>query len=249
MFGKGQDGYTESMTGRQLVEHQMDEVDAMTRAGESVGKAAGKAVGTGLRAARVGAVRAGHAGAEVAVQIANKAEHKLAERGLSADQIRELLAERADLLAGKAEEVQNSTRRTSKKLAKQRKRLAKTSEKAKAELLGKAEEVRKEVAKATKSARKDAKGRAKDARAAAKRARREFASTTPPRRRRRWPWLIALLAAAVSAGYVALTRRPQEIRLLEDEPPTTRNGVSDDVSDPVDGQHARNGQVADRQRH
>jgi hypothetical protein len=248
MFGKGQDGYTESMTGRQLVEHQMDEVDAMTRAGESVGKAAGKAVGTGLRAARVGAVRAGHAGAEVAVQIANKAEHKLAERGLSAEQVRELLAERADLLAGKAEEVQESTRRTRKKLAKQRKRLAKTSEKAKAELLGKAEEVRKEVAKATKSARKDAKGRAKDTRAAAKRAHREFASTTPARRRR-WPWLVALLAAVASVGYVALTRRPQEIRLVEDEPASARNSVSDEASDPVTGQHVGNGQAADRQRH
>ena len=53
----------------------MDEVDVMTRAGESVGKA----VGTGLKAARQGVVRAGHA-----------AEVKLAERGITLRRLQSL---------------------------------------------------------------------------------------------------------------------------------------------------------------
>ena len=226
----------------------MDEVEAMTRAGESVGKA----VGTGLRAARRGAVRAGHVGADAAVQIATKAEHKLAERGVTADQLRGALAETADVLAAKAEEVEKQTRRTRKRLAKQRKQLAKKGGKARADLLERAEGVRKDVAKAAERARKDAKVRAKDVRKAAKQARKEFAHTTP-KSRRRWPWVLGLLTAGAVAGYVAMTRRPEEVHLDEEPaasepvPATAKTTPTDPTAKTADAEHARNGQAADRQ--
>ncbi|SDK60866.1 hypothetical protein SAMN04488074_106188 [Lentzea albidocapillata subsp. violacea] len=167
----------------------MDEVDVMTRAGENVGKA----VGTGLKAARQGVVRAGHA-----------AEVRLAERGITADQVRGALVERADTLMGKAEDWEKQTRRS-------RKRLAKKSAKTRADLLGKAEVVRKEVKKAAKSARKDAKVRAKEIRKAAA----QLGADAP--KRRRWPWVLGLLIAAAAVGYVAMTRRPQEVHLQDEE--------------------------------
>jgi hypothetical protein len=189
----------------------MDEVDVMTRAGESVGKA----VGTGLKAAREGVVRAGHV-----------AEHKLAERGVTTDQLRGVLVDKADVLMGKAEEVEKQTRRA-------RKRLAKKSNKARAELLSRAEEVRKEVRKAAKSARKDAKARAKEIRKAAAELTEDTSS-----RRRRWPWVLGLLIAIGAAGYVALTRRPEEIHLQDDETPT---------ADEETPEFARNGQTPVRE--
>ena len=64
-------GIAWNVTDRQLLERDMDEVDAMTRAGESVGKA--------VRSVRRGAVRAGHVGADAAVQLAHNAEGRLAE--------------------------------------------------------------------------------------------------------------------------------------------------------------------------
>ena len=167
----------------------MDEVDVMTRAGENVGKA----VGTGLKAARQGVVRAGHA-----------AEVKLAERGITADQVRGALVERADTLMGKAEDWEKQTRRS-------RKRLAKKTAQTRAELMGRAEEVRKEVRKAAKGARKDAKSRAKEIRKAA----RNLGADAP--KSRKWPWVVGLLVAVAVAGYVALTRRPEEIHLQDEE--------------------------------
>jgi len=167
----------------------MDEVDVMTRAGENVGKA----VGTGLKAARQGVVRAGHV-----------AEVKLAERGITTDQVRGVLVDRADQLMGKAEDWEKQTRKS-------RKRLAKKSAQTRAELMGKAEEVRKEVRKAAKHARKDAKARAKEIRKAAA----NLGADAP--KRRRWPWVLGLLVAAAVAGYVAMTRRPEEVHLQEEE--------------------------------
>ncbi|MEU7480220.1 hypothetical protein AB0A63_29850 [Lentzea sp. NPDC042327] len=167
----------------------MDEVDVMTRAGESVGKA----VGTGLKAAREGVVRAGHV-----------AEVKLAERGITTDQVRGALVDRADQLMGKAEDWEKQTRKS-------RKRLAKKSAQTRADLMTKAEVVRKEVRKAAKHARKDAKVRAKELRKAAA----NLGAEAP--KRRRWPWVLGLLIAAAAAGYVALTRRPEEVHLHEEE--------------------------------
>lgn len=245
MFRKGQDGYPRNMTDRKLVEHKMDEVDAMTLAGESVGKA----VGTGLRAARRGAVRAGHVGASAAVQIATKAEHKLAEHGMAADQIRDALGERADALVGKAEEVEKSTRRARKRLAKQRKRLAKKSGSARDDLLGKADEVRKEISKVAGNVRKETKVSGKDVRKAAKQVRKEFAAQTPGRHRR-WPWVLGLLIAGAAAGYVVLTRRPEEVHLHEEAaiPPAVPVTPDDEASESTEAQHALNGQITDHHR-
>jgi hypothetical protein len=240
------------MTDRQLSERRMDEVEVMTRAGESVGKA----VGTGIRAARIQAVRAGQVSAEAAAQVAAKAEHKLAERGVTADSVRSVLAERADLLAGKAEEFEKSTRKSRKKLAKQRKQFAKKTAATRADLLSRAEEVRKEVNKTAQLTRKQAKGRAKEIRKAAKKARKDFAGSVEPQQRRRWPWVLGLLVAGVVAGYVALTRRPEEIHLHDEDAPTTPATadvvvVAEDeaveVVDVPETQAARNGQVTDRQ--
>ncbi|WP_170211580.1 hypothetical protein [Saccharothrix australiensis] len=192
----------------------------MTRAGESVGKA----VGTGLRAVRRGAVRAGQVGADTAVTWAGRAEEKLAERGVTADHLRGVVADRAGLLVEKAEEVEKSTRKRRKQLAK------------------KAKGVRKDVVKATERARKEAKSRAKDVRKAAKQARKDYAAAQRPPRRR-WPWVLGILVAGLVAGYVALTRRPEEVHLEEvDETeaaePTPRGTTTAEHA-------ARNGRVAD----
>lgn len=186
----------------------MDEVDVMTRAGENVGKA----VGTGLKAARQSVVRAGHA-----------AEVKLADRGITADQVRGALVERADTLMGKAEDWEKQTRRS-------RRRLAKKSAKTRADLMSKAEVVRKEVKKAAKHARKDAKVRAKEIRKAA-------AQLGDAPKRRRWPWVLGLLIAAAAVGYVALTRRPQEVHLQDEDqaplPEPVLNGQVPTQKEPV----------------
>lgn len=197
----------------------MDEVDAMTRAGESVGKA--------VRAARLGAVRAGHAGADAAVQLAGRAEGKLAERGVTRDYVRGIVADKAGALVEKAEEYEKSTRRGRKQLAKR------------------AKAVRKDVVKAAERARKEAKVRAKDVRKAAKQARKEMGSAQ--HRRRRWPWVLGVFAAAAVAGYVALTKRPQEVRLEEDLEPTLDTvDTVDPTTESVHPHAARNGQVSDQ---
>ncbi|QFZ16068.1 hypothetical protein [Saccharothrix syringae] len=191
----------------------------MTRAGERAGESVGKAV----RAVRRGAVRAGHAGTGAAVQLAERAEGKLAERGLTRDYVRGVVADKAGLLVEKAEEVEKSTRRSRKQLAKR------------------AKVVRKDLAKATERARKEAKVRAKDVRKAAKQARKDLARANAPKRRR-WPWVLGVFAAAAVAGYLALTKRPQEVHLEEEvvEPtPDTTTSTPESARPHA----ARNGQV------
>ncbi|WP_158850461.1 hypothetical protein [Saccharothrix deserti] len=199
----------------------MDEVDAMTRAGESVGKA--------VRSVRRGAVRAGHAGADAAVQLAERAEGKLAERGMTKDYVRGIVADKAGVLVEKAEEVEKSTRRGRKQFAKR------------------AKGVRKDVLKAAERARREAKVRAKDVRKAAKQARKELAAAKQPQRRR-WPWVLGVFAAAAVAGYIALTKRPQEVHLKDEdvEPTTETTGTSDTTPESVRPHAARNGQVSDQ---
>ncbi|KAA2263745.1 hypothetical protein F0L68_09695 [Solihabitans fulvus] len=242
----------------------------MTRAGESVGKA----VGTGLRAVRRGAVRAGHAGAEVTAQVAAKAEHKLAEHGVAPEQLR-------DTLVDKADEVGKTTRRARKELAKQGTRLAKKGDRKRAELLAKAEDIRDEVLHAADRARaestdragdlrakaigrakdlraeakdrardirSEAKGRAKDVRKAAKQAGKDYRAEQP-KGRRRWPWVLGLVATAAAAGYVVLSRRPQEVHLHDDEQqptqPTSHNHDSAHRGATAqETQHASNGRAA-----
>lgn len=203
----------------------MDEVDAMTRAGERAGESVGKAV----RAVRRGAVRAGHAGAGAAVQLAERAEVKLAERGVTRDYVRGVVADKAGALVERAEEVEKSTRRSRKQLAKR------------------AKGVRKDIAKATARARKEAKVRAKDVRKAAKQARRELAAAKAPKRRR-WPWVLGVFAAAAVAGYLALTKRPQEVHLEEEVVEPTTDGAGSTTAEPARPHSARNGQVTDHSR-
>ena len=167
----------------------MDEVDVMTRAGETVGKA----VGTGLKAARQGVVRAGHV-----------AEVKLAERGITADQVRGALVDRADLLMGKAEGWEKQTRKSRKRLAK------KTAT---------------DPRRAHRQGRRGAQGspqgrqaRAQGRQVRAKEIRKAAANLgAGAPKRRRWPWVLGLLVAAAAAGYVALTRRPEEVHLQDEE--------------------------------
>ena len=203
----------------------MDEVDAMTRAGERAGESVGKAV----RAVRVGAVRAGHAGAGAAAQLAELAEGKLAERGVTRDYVRGVVVDRAGALVERAEEVEKSTRRSRKQLAKR------------------AKVVRKDLAKATERARKEAKVRAKDVRKAAEQARKELAAAKAPKRRR-WPWVLGVLAAAAVAGYLALTKRPEEVHLEEEAVEPTTDTTKATTAEPVQPHAARNGQVTDHSR-
>ncbi|XVS64496.1 hypothetical protein ACQPYE_00070 [Actinosynnema sp. CA-299493] len=194
----------------------MDEVDAMTRAGESVGKA--------VRAVRRNAVRAGHVGADAAVQLAERAEGKLAERGVTRDYVRGVVADKAGTLVEKAEAYEKSTRRGRKQLAKR------------------AKGVRKDVVKAAERARKEAKARAKQAR-------KEMAASRHPKSRR-WPWVLGVFAAAAVAGYIALTKRPQEVHLEEDDveitPESTTTTTTNGTAEPIRPQAARNGQVSDQ---
>lgn len=88
----------------------MNEVEAMTKAGETVGK--------GLRAARLSALRAGQAGAVKTAELAALAEEKLSEHGVAPEQLQHVFAEtKADLV--------KTSRRTRKRLAKQTKRARK----------------------------------------------------------------------------------------------------------------------------
>lgn len=192
----------------------------MTRAGESVGKA--------VRSVRRGAVRAGHVGADAAVQLAHNAEGRLAERGLTKDYVRGVVADKAGVLVEKAEEVEKSTRRGRKQLAKR------------------AQGMRKDVLKAAERARKEAKVRAKDVRKAAKQARRELAAGKQPKHRR-WPWVLGVFAAAAVAGYIALTKRPQEVHLQEEDvQPTPESTGTSENAESLRPHAARNGQVSDQ---
>ncbi|MFT7835324.1 hypothetical protein Q5530_04130 [Saccharothrix sp. BKS2] len=197
----------------------------MTRAGERAGESVGKAV----RAVRRNAVRAGHAGAGAAVQLAERAEGKLAEHGVTRDYVRGVVVDKAGVLVEKAEEVEKSTRRSRKQLAKR------------------AKVVRKDLAKATERARKEAKVRAKDVRKAAEQARRELAAANAPKRRR-WPWVLGVLAAAAVAGYLALTKRPEEVHLEEEVVEPTTDTTKATPAEPVQPHASRNGQVTDHSR-
>jgi hypothetical protein len=212
-------GIAWNVTDRQLLERDMDEVDAMTRAGESVGKA--------VRTVRRNAVRAGHAGADAAVQLAGRAEGKLAERGVTKDYVRGVVADKAGALVEKAEAYEKSTRRGRKQLAKR------------------AKGVRKDVVKAAERARKEAKVRAKDMSKAAKQARKEMSASGRPKHRR-WPWVLGVFAAAAVAGYMALTKRPQEVRLEEDDVEITSEPTTAGATESVRPYAARNGQISDQ---
>lgn len=110
----------------------MNEVDAMARAGEGMGKA----VGTGLRTARTGATRASKVGLEVSRQAAALAEQELAQRGISTDDLQERLAQRATGMSRKelSKRGKKARKQWEKKAAKSRKQLAKNTETARKDL-------------------------------------------------------------------------------------------------------------------
>jgi phage-related tail protein len=85
----------------------MDEVKAMTHAGETVGRA----VGSGLRTLRRGAVQVGQAGAEAAAQAAAAMEQKLADGTEGGQEA--------------AKELVNTTRKARRQLARNAQRTAK----------------------------------------------------------------------------------------------------------------------------
>ncbi|MGW1681767.1 hypothetical protein [Saccharopolyspora sp. NPDC002376] len=109
----------------------MDEVKAMARAGESVGKA----VGTGIKSARHGAKRASEVGVAFSKHAAMLAEQELANRGISTDELQEKIAQRTTGMS--------------------RKELSKRSRKARKQWEKKAAESRKQLAKNTVAARKE----------------------------------------------------------------------------------------------
>lgn len=176
-----------------------DDVNAMSRAGETVGKA----VGSGWIAVRRGAKRAGKAGAEATVRAAHAADKKLTERGVAPQQMTEAIAESAEVAR---QEVVKATRRT-------RRKLAKTTKHARKELTKAAKHARKEAkgggAKVKKSA-KQAKIDAKELRASIKaeiadlKARAKEADG--PKKKRRWPKVLLIAVVATGVAYVVRSR-------------------------------------------
>jgi hypothetical protein len=189
----------------------MDDVKAMTRAGETVGKA----VSSGWIAARRGAKRAGQAGVDATSRAAHTAETKLTERGVAPRQIAEALAESAEVAR---QEVAKTTRRA-------RRKLAKTAKHTRKDLAKAAKQARKDAgkSKAAKRARKSAKQAKADAaklKASVKaeaiklktRARAEAAALAAesPKRKRRWPKLLLLMIVAGGVAFVVRSKVAQQ---------------------------------------
>jgi hypothetical protein len=185
----------------------MDDVKAMTRAGETVGKA----VGSGWLAVRRSAKRAGQASADATTKAAIAADRKLTERGVAPQQLATALAEGAEVAR---QEVVKTTRRARKKLARTakhtRKELAKAAKQAKKD--AKKSKSAKRVSKSAKQAKKDAKElraslkaeiarlktQAKDQAAAMKHA------GAP--KKRRWPKVLLLGVVAAGVTYVVRSK-------------------------------------------
>ncbi len=205
----------------------MDDVKAMNRAGETVGKA----VSTGLLAARRGAKRAGQAGAEATSRAAHTADRKLTERGVAPRQLAEALAEGAEVAR---HEVARTTRRARRKLAKTakhtRKDLAKAAKQARKDAL-KSKAV-KQAQKSAKQAKADAKALKASFKADAQklrmRAKEEAAAlkAESPKRKRRWPKLLLLMIVAGGVAVVARGKTAQQHDAMpaprQDEPPAEK---------------------------
>ncbi|WP_346072132.1 hypothetical protein [Saccharopolyspora thermophila] len=104
----------------------------MARAGERVGRA----LGTGLRSARLGARRAGAVGMALSRQAAARAEQELASRGISTEELPELIAQRATGMSRRelAKRSRKARRQWERKAARSRKQLAKNAVAARKEL-------------------------------------------------------------------------------------------------------------------
>jgi hypothetical protein len=212
----------------------MDDVKAMTRAGETVGKA----VGSGWLAVRRGAKRAGQAGADATTKAAHAADRKLTERGVAPQQLAAALAEGAEVAR---HEVARTTRRTRKKLARKAKHTRK-------ELMKAAKQARKDAkksgpagraAKTAKQARKDAealraslkadvaklKAQAKEQKAAMKGAKKGSGTA----KRRRWPKV--LLVAVVGGGVVYVVRSRLAMREPTSVPEPRQRAAADSAEE------------------
>ncbi|NYH80771.1 hypothetical protein FHR84_004139 [Actinopolyspora biskrensis] len=173
----------------------MDEVKAMSRAGENVGKA----MGTGVRTARTGAAKASRVGSDVTRQAVALAEQELAARGISTDDLQERIAQRATGMS--------------------RKELAKRGKKARKEWDKRTAKQRKQLAKGTKAARKELAGRIDPAKP----------------KRRKWPWIVLLLAGLAGAAAAALSRRPEELP-IDDGGQFKPSGAGEQSSSTENGQ-------------
>jgi predicted ATP-dependent protease len=184
----------------------MDDVKAMTRAGETVGKA----VGSGWLAVRRSAKRAGQAGADATTKAAHVADRKLTERGVAPQQLAEALAEGAEVAR---QEVMKSTRRARKKLARTakhtRKELAKAAKQARKE--AKKSKPARQAAKSVKQARREAQERKASLKADMARLKAELREQAAalkhadaPKKRRRWPKV--LLLTVIAAGVAVVVR-------------------------------------------
>jgi len=172
----------------------MDEVEAMARTGENVGRA----VGTGVRTAREGAVRAGKLGKAASRQAIARAEQELTERGLAPEHLPELLAQKATGLSRDD-------------LAERGRKARKQWEKARKDWEKKTVKTRKRLAANTEAARKELAARIDPA---------------PQKSRRKWPWVLLVLAALAGAAVVALSRRPEELPVADAEDfPTHEDGL------------------------
>lgn len=224
----------------------MDDVKAMNRAGETVGKA----VGSGWLAVRRGAKRAGQASADATTKAAHAADRKLTERGVAPQQLAVALAEGAEVAR---QEMVKTTRRARKKLARKakhtRKELAKAAKQARKD--AKKSKPAQRAAKSAKQARKDAKelqASLKAEMARLKTQAREQAVAMKlaeaPKKRRRWPKV--LLLVVVAAGVTAVVRS----RSTASEPtpvPEPRHRANDDSpADDATSSSAANGQRPER---
>lgn len=177
----------------------MDDVKAMTRAGETVGKA----VGSGWRSARQNAKRAGLAGADVTSRAAQAADRKLTERGFAPRQVAEAIAEGAEVAR---QEVAKTTRRARRKLAKTakhtRKDLAKAAKRARRD--ASKSKTAKQTRKSVKQAKADAKKLKAQFRteAAKLKTRAKVAAGAEPKQKRRWPKVILFAIIAGGIAYV-----------------------------------------------
>jgi hypothetical protein len=223
------------------LEQKMDDVKAMSRAGETVGKA----VGSGWLAVRRGARRAGQASADATIRAAHAADQKLTERGVAPQQLGAALAESAVLAR---QEVAKTTRRTRKKLAR------------------KAKHTRKDLMRAAKQARKDAK-RSRPVQRGAKAAKRAKADVRrtkatlraeaarlktmardeavalklmeAPKKRRRWPKVLLLAVVAAGITYVVRSKSTSQEPTPVPEP---RHRV--DTDEEQESTESGNGNVA-----
>ncbi|GAB1512004.1 hypothetical protein [Actinophytocola sp. KF-1] len=221
----------------------MDDVKAMTRAGETVGKAAR----SGWRSARHNAKRAGLAGAEATSRAAQAADRKLTERGLAPRQVAEAIAEGAEVAR---QEVVKTTRRARRKLAKTakhtRKDLAKAAKQARKDAAK--SKTAKQARKSVKQAKADAKKLKSQVKAEAKalRTRAAGAVGAKPKPKRRWPKVMLLVIIASGIAYVVRSKAsaqeqsvPEPRRDETAKPETAKADAEATANAQLNGQHQK----------